>query len=119
MYLGVNVRNPGLQASIGKLKKHPPKTANLLFTYYATQVMHHAGGEHWKFWDKGPGGKDGIQDVLVARQAGAKSGDDAGTWEGGDLAVGRLGATAYAVLTLNVYLRHMPLYRRDSSVIGR
>src|SRR5262249_1743562 len=61
-YLGVNPRNPSLLAGIERLKKTPPGKGNLYYEYYATQVLHHMGGEHWQFWNLGPSGtgKDGI-----------------------------------------------------------
>src|SRR5262249_50456233 len=57
MYFGVGSRNPELLKGAAYLKQHPPgKTDNLYYEYYATQVMHHMGGEHWDFWNKGPDG---------------------------------------------------------------
>src|SRR5262245_1117270 len=60
-YLGVNPRNPALLAGMKYLKGHPPaSTDNMYYLYYATQVFHHMGGEHWEFWNLGPSksGKD-------------------------------------------------------------
>ncbi len=71
-YLGISPRNPGLRAGVDLLKKSPPgKANNIYYEYYAAQVMHHMGGEHWDFWNEGPDGKDshtGIRDLLIARQ---------------------------------------------------
>jgi hypothetical protein len=109
MYLGINPRNPSLLSSIKKIKASPPSSPNLYYTFYATQVMYHQGGEAWEWWNKGPGGKNGIRDVLVARQdAGATNKDNAGSWDGDDHVGGRLGATSFAIMTLNVY-RKTPL----------
>ena len=135
-YMGVNPRNPGLLAGVDRLKSVPPgKANNIYYEYYATQVMHHMGGEAWDFWNEGPGGKDshtGIRDVLIARQCSlaAKPGlpgakpplpanlsPEAGSWDpdgawgvdGG----GRIMYTSLSLLTLEVYYRHLPLYRRD------
>jgi hypothetical protein len=122
-YLGVNPRNPGLLKGVKALKQYPPgKTDNLYYEYYATQVMHHMGGEHWQFWNLGPGGtgKGGIRDTLLAKQdkGNAKLGNK-GSWAtgGGDAAGGRMMATSLSLLTLEVYYRHLPLYRRDAGVM--
>ncbi|MGL4551642.1 MAG: prenyltransferase/squalene oxidase repeat-containing protein, partial [Gemmataceae bacterium] len=119
MYLGVNPRNPSLLASIRKLKQHPPKTPNVYYTYYATQVMHHMGGEAWDFWNNGPGGKDGIRDVTIARQDEGKGGrpGQEGSFSGDDHVGGRIGATSLSLLSLEVYYRHLPLYRRDAGAM--
>jgi hypothetical protein len=116
-YLGVNPRNPSLLASIRKLKRVPPGSGNIYYEYYATQVMHHMGGDAWGFWNAGPAGngKGGIRDSLIARQdmgAGGRRGQG-GSFAGSDHVGGRLGATALCLLSLEVYYRHLPLYRRD------
>jgi hypothetical protein len=120
-YQGVNPRNPGLLAGIDYLKKNaPPGVAGLYYDYYATQVFHHMGGESWQFWNAGPNGKNGIRDTLIARQqhnSGNKQHIE-GSWspeqapEGG-----RIMATSLSLLCLEVYYRHLPLYRRDMGVI--
>jgi hypothetical protein len=119
-YLGVNPRNPSLLASIKRIKAAPPAGANIYYEYYATQVMHHMGGEAWQFWNLGPSGtgKDGIRDVLIARQdrgEGGKAGQK-GSFSGNDHVGGRLGATSLCLLSLEVYYRHLPLYRRDAGM---
>jgi hypothetical protein len=122
-YLGVNPRNPSLQAGIQTLKKlenAPGKTNNLYYEYYATQVLHHMDGEDWQYWNKGPGGdgKGGIRDHLIAKQdKGGTRQSHQGTWEGHDHVGGRLGATSLSLLSLEVYYRHLPLYRRDTGVM--
>jgi hypothetical protein len=82
-----------------------PSKDNMYFNYYATQVMHHFGGEPWLRWNPV------MRDYLVATQS--KQGNEAGSWHfsGGHGDVGgRLYNTAMAVMTLEVYYRHMPLY---------
>jgi hypothetical protein len=120
-YLGVNPRNPSLLGSVKRIKQVPPGSGNIYYEYYATQVMHHMGGEAWQFWNLGPGGdgKGGIRDTLIARQdtgAGARKGQ-AGSFPGSDHVGGRLGATSLCLLSLEVYYRHLPLYRRDMGVM--
>ncbi len=121
-YRNVNPRNPGLLAGVDYLKGFPPgKSGNIYYEYYATQVMHHMGGESWKFWNEGPGGKGGIRDTLIATQdQGTTKRGNAGSWapvgpfstEGG-----RVMQTSLSLLTLEVYYRHLPLYRRNLAVM--
>jgi hypothetical protein len=86
---------------------------NCYFYYYATQVMHHYGGEAWKEWNKG------MRDGLVKSQD-KDEGPSNGSWtsigdpHGG--AGGRLMVTSLNLLTLEVYYRYLPLYYRDAGV---
>jgi hypothetical protein len=87
----------------------------MYYEYYATQVMHHMGGDAWQFWNLGPAGtgKGGIRDTLIARQdtgAGGRPGQK-GSWEGSPHVGGRLGATALGLLTLQIYYRYPRLTR--------
>ena len=115
-YLGVTPLNPGLLQGVERLAASPPsRNTNIYYLYYATQVMHHMGGEAWKKWNLGPDGdgKGGIRDTLIGlMDKGDKNPDTEGSWvlTGGD---GRLMSTSLALLTLEVYYRHLPLYRRD------
>ncbi len=120
-YLGVNPRNPGLLAGVEKLKAYPPgKTGNLYYEYYATQVFHHMGGDSWEFWNLGPDRKSGIRDTLIAKQShnSGRMQHIEGSWspetapEGG-----RIMATSLSLLCLQVYYRHVPLYRREAGVL--
>ena len=112
-YLGWGARNPGLQAGIKKLKELPPSAANTIYyTYYATQVMYHTGGEAWEFWNPK------VRDLLIAQQdRGLRKAHQAGSWDPkGDLwggGGGRIMVSSLALLTLEVYYRYLPLYRRD------
>jgi hypothetical protein len=94
------------------LQRHPPnrKQPNMYYWYYATQMMHHLGGSPWNEWN----GK--MRDMLIAMQE--QRGHEAGSWtplRGGDRSFdtegGRLYMTALAICTLEVYYRHLPLYR--------
>jgi len=116
-YLGVSPRNPSLLGSIERLKKTPPGSGNIYYEYYATQVMHHMGGEAWDFWNLGPkgDGKAGIRDTLIARQD-QTTGHHRGSFTGHDHVGGRLGATSLCLLSLEVYYRHLPLYRREAGM---
>jgi hypothetical protein len=132
-YLGASPRNPGLLDGLERLKENPPgKEAagnrdNLYYEYYATQVMHNMGGDSWEFWNKGEvmeDGKpkkvhDGIRDVLIKKQdAGDEEKHDhqKGSWapKGEGLNDGgRIMWTSLSLLELEVYYRHLPLYRKD------
>lgn len=116
-YSGVGPRNPGLLKGVQKLKMHPPgNPSNIYYEYYATQVMHHMQGDTWRFWNLGKdgSGKGGIRDTLLAaRDQGntPKHEHQRGSWGGSQ--GGRLMATSLSLLCLEVYYRHLPLYRRD------
>jgi len=95
---------------------------SIYYLYYATQVMHHMGGKEWKTWNLGPNGdgRGGIRDILIgSMDKGIANPDTEGSWllNNGE---GRLMSTSLALLTLEVYYRHLPLYRRDvTAVKGR
>lgn len=81
---------------------------HLYYWYYATQVLHHLGGSHFKEWNPA------VRDLLVATQE--KEGHALGSWDPtfadhGNRG-GRVYATSLAALTLEVYYRYLPLYRR-------
>jgi len=50
MYLGWKKEEPALQRGVAWMSKRGP-TNNMYFNYYATQIMHHYGGEEWKKWN--------------------------------------------------------------------
>ena len=125
-YLGAPPRNPSLISGVSKLRR--PATApvtsgptNIYYEYYATQVMHHMGGDAWQYWNEGPKkNHDGMSDVLIARQdVGATPGriHQKGSFSGAQDAHGSQGGrimqTSLSLLTLEVYYRHLPLYRRE------
>jgi hypothetical protein len=117
-YLGWSPRNPGLLNGVGRLAKSAPGTPgqinSMYFNYYATQVMHHMGGGDWAGWNPR------MRDALVRSQdqgRAPKRPHQLGSWSPeGDLhgpQGGRLMQTSLSLLTLEVYYRHLPLYRRD------
>src|SRR5262249_19611983 len=79
-YLGMPPRHPNLLKGIDKLKRWPPGTLNnIYYDYYATQVMHHAGGDAWQFWNEGPKkNRDGMRDRLIDTQEAGGSWNPAG-----------------------------------------
>ncbi len=115
MYLGWNPTHPGIVAGVARLQKHPPGSINsLYYDYYATQVMHHVGGEDFAAWNPR------MRDLLIAAQdKGTTPGRAAlkGSWDPESDAHGKAGGrimtTSLALLTLEVYYRHVPLFRND------
>jgi hypothetical protein len=80
--------------------------------YYATQVMHHFGGEAWKQWN------EPMREFLVNTQDKNPKSPQFGSWPAaGDAhgaSGGRLMITSLNLLTLEVYYRHLPLYFREA-----
>jgi hypothetical protein len=116
-YLGWGPRKPELHKgceymlmNLPQAKPSPNETLGpIYYYYYATQVMHHMEGKYFETWNPL------MRDKLIRLQE--KEGTHkAGSWTpvGTDHgnAGGRLYSTALALLTLEVYYRHMPLYRR-------
>jgi hypothetical protein len=110
MYLGWNLQNSGLRRGLELLaQRHPPRGSrpNIYYWYYATQVLHHAGGPAWEARNLK------MRDMLVQMQE--TDGHAAGSWPPrGPFAAegGRLYMTALAICTLEVYYRHAPMLRR-------
>lgn len=106
MYGGWPRSQRGLKLGVDSLLKIGPDVEHAYYTYYASQVLHHFGGEEWKQWN----GK--LRDAIVNKQI--KEGHAAGSWlpnqELDGMAGGRLYTTAMMTMTLEVYYRHMPLY---------
>jgi hypothetical protein len=103
----------------------PGGQENMYYFYYMTQVLHHFGGPDWKAWnegvkEKGKPDRIGMRDWLIARQdkgQDPKHAHQAGSWAPqGDTygpAGGRIMITSMSLLTLEVYYRYLPLYRRE------
>ena len=113
-YLGWQKENLGLREGINRLLKEAlPREdqPNIYYWYYATQVMHHVGGEPWKTWNAA------VRDALLAMQD--QEGHRAGSWSPRGGAIGdidsrqggRIYMTSLALCTLEVYYRYLPLYR--------
>lgn len=85
------------------------QAANIYTWYYAAQVMHHMGGEYWEKWNPR------MREYLIRSQE--REGHKNGSWDPTPDAWGRQGGriytTALSALTLEVYYRHLPLYRRE------
>jgi hypothetical protein len=111
LYLGWKKDHPALQDGVMSLAKRGPSN-DLYFTYYATQIMHHMEGDLWLAWN------EKMKKLLLPTQS--KKGHEAGSWyEGvagghGAHVAGRLYCTSLATMTLEVYYRHLPIYRNQS-----
>jgi hypothetical protein len=92
----------------------------MYYYYYATQVVHFFGGQEWQEWNEGP--KDatgkrlgGMRDWLITLQS--TNGNESGSWNPCPGTIGshcgRVGTTCLSLLTLEVYYRHLPLYKRN------
>lgn len=112
-YSGWRPSDPRLQAGLDwLLERHPPRRdwPNIYYWYYATQAMHHVGGERWQKWNSM------LPAILVDLQE--TEGHEAGSWTPRvelDPIGGRLYMTALAVCTLEVYYRHLPLYGHEAA----
>lgn len=99
----------------GLIERNPPnlERMNMYYYYYATQVVHFHGGKAWNDqWNPK------MRDLLIGSQS--KAGVTAGSWSPDPDRLwmgphtGRMGVTCMSLLTLEVYYRHLPLYKRDS-----
>ncbi|GAB5404079.1 MAG: hypothetical protein Aurels2KO_23100 [Aureliella sp.] len=116
LYTGWDRNLPSMQAGADVLLRYPPEhgTAersrrDTYYWYYATQVMFHMQGKHWKQWH------DKLYPLLIDHQV--TSGDMMGSWNPvsptPDLWArygGRLYVTTMNLLSLEVSYRHLPLY---------
>lgn len=120
-YMGWGPRNPALHKGCEFLLRTAPpppekprpgeQLGPIYYYYYATQVMHHMGDKYWDAWNPR------MRDFLIRTQLKKDDGHREGSWDprGSDHggAGGRIYATSLACLTLEVYYRHLPLYRRE------
>ena len=115
MYTGWEKDNPALYRGIQYLSETGPSKSDVYYNYYATQVLHHWGGEEWKKWNAV------MRDQLVHTQE--LGSHEEGSWDPigkgpSNMAGGRLYTTALSCMILEVYYRHMPLYADKSSEGG-
>jgi hypothetical protein len=117
MYLGWNRDNPAmvdvaeyLHANLPDVGTRRRPVRDVYYWYYATQVMFHMQGEYWDAWN------DRLQPLLENSQQ--QEGPLAGSWhplrpipDRWGQAGGRVYVTAMNLLMLEVYYRHLPLFR--------
>ncbi len=109
---GWGPNNPGMAEGVKGLMTKPPRKAffDMYYYYYATQVVHFYETDFWhKQWNPT------MRDMLIELQA-KKEGPAYGSWDADSAKIGqdcgRLGTTCMCLLTLEVYYRHLPLYKR-------
>jgi formylglycine-generating enzyme required for sulfatase activity len=110
MYTGWQRDRNALQRGVALLHRWGPSETNVYYDYYATQVLHQWGGREWQAWNMR------MRDHLIVRQA--FKDHEAGSWhfqDSWDKLGGRLYHTAMAVMILEVYYRHMPLYGKNTT----
>ena len=114
---GWGPENEGMATGVaGLIDLSPPNknNFNMYYYYYATQAIHFHGGKEWnEKWNPK------MRDLLIEMQV--KSGTKGGSWDPEPDKIwmgpntGRLGVTCMSLLTLEVYYRHLPLYKRDTA----
>jgi len=108
-YCGWPRDHAGLKLGTAFLVKNlpPDGPVNMYYWYYATQVLHHWGGDEWEIWNPA------IRELLISSQE--TGGHKAGSWAPNgtqhDRRGGRVYMTALALCTLEVYYRHMPIFK--------
>ncbi len=113
-YTGRDRTHPEMISGADYLREHLPGTSgapdDVYYMYYATQVMFQMQGEHWQDWNTH------LRPLLEANQV--QEGQLIGSWspthptrDRWGHAGGRLYMTAMNLLMLEVYYRHMPLFR--------
>jgi hypothetical protein len=110
MYLGWKKDNPALQRGVKWISDRGPSPGNMYYNYYATQLMRHWEGDLWKKWNSA------MRDQLVKSQS--NKGHEKGSWfmpGGHSEKGGRLYCTSMATMVLEVYYRHLPIYRKQST----
>jgi hypothetical protein len=112
-YLGWTRDDPRLREGVYFLLENTPRWTkrgrNVYYWYYATQVCHHMEGAEWERWNKV------TRQIVPEHQV--KSGREKGSW---DVEIdevhgtygGRLYTTCLSIYILEVYYRHLPIYRQ-------
>lgn len=112
-YLGWKRDDPRLLGGVDFLLANKPQwkagRRNVYYWYYATQVCHHMEGEIWQEWNTE------MKKTLPTHQV--KKGKERGSWTPQpdvpwDRLGGRLFTTCLSTYMLEVYYRHLPIYRR-------
>jgi hypothetical protein len=116
MYMGWRRDNRSMQSAADYLLEYPPQMGTKrspkrdgYYWYYATMVMFHMGGDHWKQWNQQ------LKRVLLESQI--TEGEEAGSWDPvrpvpdrWSPQAGRIYVTTMNLLNLEVYYRHLPIY---------
>ena len=113
MYLGWKKDSQGIMEGVERIAKVGPSDSDYYYNYYAAQLIFqytNGSGPMWRQWN------EKLREQLIRTQA--KEGHAKGSWyvnHGHDTeSGGRLYCTALGCMTLEVYYRHMPIYRTDA-----
>lgn len=113
MYLGWNRQNEILARGVERVAQTGPSKTDFYFNYYAAQLLFQFTGGEGPLWGKW---NEQLRDQLVDTQS--TQGHELGSWITKEShAVDRGGrhyCTAIACMTLEVYYRHMPIYRTEA-----
>lgn len=108
-YLGWAQTDPRLRIGVDWLLENliDYNMQDVYYWYYATQVLHHMGGRDWDAWNKV------MRQVVPANQV--KEGKERGSWDPHNDRWGhhggRLYTTCFSCYLLEVYYRHLPIYK--------
>jgi hypothetical protein len=115
-FVGWRQTDAKLIKAVKEVAKTAPGSLNDMYhDYHATQVMFHMGGDYWKEWNPK------MRDYLIkAQDQGDLAGFEhqKGSWTPGQDKYGkkeggRIMMTSMALLTLEIYYRHLPLFERS------
>ncbi len=111
MYMGWDREDIRVQKAVTWLtENHFPSSSekNIYYWYYGTQVMHNYGGPKWAKWNHK------MRELLIGTQS--VGGRYPGSWAPNQFEWGgqgrRIYTTSLAVCTLEVYYRHLPLFKQ-------
>jgi hypothetical protein len=109
-----DLRSSDMLRGVDIILKHPPneRVRNFYYYYYATYALLGVGGDAWKEWNPK------CRDLLIRWQdKGDKNPALKGSWDPQGAyqlqQSGRVGVTALALLTLEVYYRNLPVNRPE------
>jgi hypothetical protein len=107
-YLGWGHDDPRMRIGVNLISSRPMnwEERDVYYWYYATQVLHHLGGQDWDNWN------NVMRQLLPEQQT--HEGPEGGSWSPlGDRwgpHGGRLYVTCLSLYMLEVYYRHLPIY---------
>lgn len=99
----------GANFLVGNLPSWERGDRDVYYWYYATQVCHHMEGRYWRIWN------ERMKELLPKHQV--QEGDERGSWDPNDDEwggqAGRLFTTCLSTYMLEVYYRHLPIYKTE------
>jgi len=110
IYLGWKHSEPALKKGVVHLSGVGPSKVDVSLNHFGQQVLWHWGGRDWSKWNRA------MRRQIVETQV--VDGGEAGSWFNPDdvhaADGGRLFQTALNTMILEVYYRHMPIYRKQA-----